>query len=150
MAYQSGGLLQFVNPDLSTRAGAQSAMDAAKFGFLIVTVFRLAIYALAAFAVGISFAGAIPPDMPLAIIAATMLLDIGLPAIAAWRLHLYKGAFITPIATLVYALGILLSLNLAGLVIGVLFVAVFVGGIRGAWALRQNKGFDEDIYATFD
>lgn len=150
VAYQSGGLLQFVNPDLSTRAGAQSAMDSAKFGFLIVTAFRVVIYALAAFAAGSSATGPIPAGIPLATVAVMVLLDIGLPAITAWRLHVYKGAFITPVTAIVYVLGIVLSLNIPGMVIGALFTAVFVGGIRGAWALRRDRGFSDDMYATFN
>ena len=47
MAYQRGGLLQFWKPDLTTRPGAQSAMDAAKFCFLLVAGFRVVIYGIA-------------------------------------------------------------------------------------------------------
>jgi hypothetical protein len=149
MAYQSGGLIQFVNPDLSTRVGAESAMDSAKFGFLVVVAFRCIIYGLAFFAVGLSAAGPIPEGMAPAVVIATVLLDIGLPLFAAWRLHVYKGAFVTPVVTIIYVLGIMLSLNIAGFFIGALFTAVFIGGIRGAWALRRGTGFEDDMYATF-
>ena len=147
MAYQGGGLLQFLNPDLSTRPGAQSAMDSAKFCFLIVAGFRIVIYAFIGFASATTLGAA--SVEPWLVIGLTLLIDIGLPLLAAWRLHVYQGAIVVPVATAFYVLGILLSFNIAGLVIGLLFTAVFVGGMRGAWALRRGTGFEDDYYATF-
>ena len=147
MAYQGGGLLQFVNPDLTTRPGAQAAMDSAKFCFLIVAGFRIVLYAIAG--IGASSSTDIAPAQLWTAVAFVLLLDLGLPLLAAWRLHVYQGAFVVPVATAFYVLGIILSFNIAGLVLGVLFTAVFIGGIRGAWALRRGKGFEDDYYATF-
>jgi len=147
MAYQGGGLTQIWRPDLTTRVGAQSAMDSAKFCFLLVAGFRTIFYAVAAFAGGSDLAAA--PEAFI-VFAAVALLEIGLPLIAAWRLHVYKGAVVVPIATALYVLGILASLTVGSLIIGAIFTGVFVGGIRGAWALRRGTGFDEDYYATFN
>ncbi len=148
MAYQGGGLVQFWKPDLTTRAGAQSAMDSAKFCFLIVAAFRIVVYGVAAAGGGLeALAGA--SAVPTSLVLAMLLLDIGLPLVAAWRLHVYQGAFVVPVATALYVLGIVAALNPIGLVIGAIFTAAFVGGIRGAWALRRGTGFEEDYYATF-
>ena len=147
MAYESGGIGRFFNPDLSTRLGAQSAMDSAKFCFLLVAGFRVVVYGIAALGSGFRFDSNVPTGV--AAMVAVVALEIGLPLVAAWRLHVYKGAFVTPIATLAYVLGHLLALSPAGLVIGALFTAVFVGGIRGAWALRRRTDFEDDYAATF-
>ena len=141
MAYESGGLLKFWKPDLSTRLGAQSAMDSAKYCFLLVAGFRIVTYGLIALGQGFS-------AIPLPIVAVA-LLEIGLPLVAAWRLHVYQGAFLVPVVTVLYVLGILLALSIASIVIGALFISVFVGGIRGAWALRRDAGFEDDYQATF-
>lgn len=149
MAYEGGGLRQFWKPDLSTRVGAQAAMDSAKFCFLIVAAFRIIVYGIAAYTGGL-FAGLITvTGTPLLILAAFVALDIAIPLIAAWRLHVYQGAFVVPIATVLYVLGILASLSIGSVIIGVIFTGVFVGGIRGAWALRRNTDFEDDHYATF-
>jgi len=146
MAYEGGGLARIWAPDLTTRAGAEAAMDSAKFCFLIVAGFRTIVYAIAVYAGGLAAveAGAIMP-----FVAAVALVDVIVPLAAAWRLHVYKGAFMVPVATALYVLGILASLNIGGLIIGAIFTGVFVGGIRGAWALRRGTGFEDDHYATF-
>ena len=149
MAYESGGLLQFWKPDLSTRAGAQSAMDSAKFCFLLVAGFRGIVYGIGAVAGGPSISAATAPGMPGFVLAAMVLLDIALPLFAAWRLHLYQGAFVVPVVTALYVLSIVLAPSIGSIVIGALFTAVFVGGIRGAWAMRRGTGFEDDYYATF-
>jgi hypothetical protein len=149
MAYESGGLLKFVNPDLSTRLGAQSAMDSAKFCLLIVAGFRILAYVIATVSGGASWGMASPSDIPVTLLAATVLIDIALPLFAAWRLHIYKGAFVLPITTLLYVVGILMAPDIRAIVIAALFTAVFVGGIRGAWALRGNTQFEDDHVATF-
>ena len=149
MAYEGGGLLPFLKPDLSTRPGAQSAMDSAKFCFLLVAGFRTVVYGIGAFAGNLSSGAATALALPGLLLAAMVLLDIGLPLFAAWRLHLYQGAFVVPVATGLYVLGIVLAPSIGSIVIGVLFTAVFVGGIRGAWALRRGTGFEDDYYATF-
>jgi hypothetical protein len=148
MAYEGGGLRQFWKPDLSTRASAQAAMDSAKFCFLIVAGFRVVVYAIAAFAGGM-FTGAVPAGAPMMIVSAFVALDIAVPLLAAWRLHLHRGAFVVPVATILYVIGILTQLSVMALIIGVIFTGVFVGGIRGAWALRSNRTFEDDHYATF-
>lgn len=146
MAYEGGGLARIWSPDLTTRAGAEAAMDSAKFCFLIVAGFRAIVYGVAAFAGGLAAieVGAVAP-----LVAAVILIDVIVPLAAAWRLHLYKGAFMVPIATALYVLGILAALNIGGLIVGAIFTGVFVGGIRGAWALRRGTGFEDDHYATF-
>jgi hypothetical protein len=148
MAYETGGLLQFFSPDLSTRPGAQSAMDSAKFCFLLVAGFRIVLYAIAALGTGVAFGPTLPAAVTASLLA-SLALDIGLPLAAAWRLHLYKGAFVVPVATGFYVVGILLAPAVGSIVIGTLFTAVFVGGIRAAWALRRGTGFEDDYYATF-
>ena len=65
-------------------------------------------------------------------------------------LHVYKGAFAVPIATALYVLGILAAPGLGSIVLGAVFTAVFIGGMRGAWALRRGTGFEDDYYATFN
>lgn len=150
MAYQGGGLLQLLKPDLSTRPGAESAMDTAKFGFLLVAGFRILVYGVAvAYAGGLFTSATMPSDMSASLVAAVVLIDIGVPLIAAWRLHVYKGAFVVPIATILYVLGIVLAPGLGSIVIGVVFTAVFISGIRGAWALRRGTAFEDDYYETF-
>lgn len=129
MAYQGGGIIQIWRPDLTTRLGAQSAMDSAKFCFLLVAGFRTLVYAIGAFGFGLELA-AEPEAM--GALAAIALIQIGLPLLAAWRLHLYKGAFAAPIATALYVLGILASATPVSLIIGAIFTGAFVSGIRGA------------------
>ena len=148
MAYESGGLVKFFSPDLSTRPGAEAAMDSAKFCFLLVGGFRIVIYGIAYVGGGIVLGTSAPPALTAAVLAA-LALDIGLPLFAAWRLHVYQGAFVVPVATAMYAIGILLTPSPAGIVLGALFTAVFIGGIRAAWALRRGTGFEDDYYATF-
>lgn len=148
MAYESGGLLKFFSPDLSTRPGAQSAMDSAKFCFLLVAGFRIVLYGIALGGGAVVLGMNAPSALTAAVIAA-LAVDIALPLFAAWRLHVYQGAFVVPVATALYVIGILLAPSPAGIVIGALFTAVFVGGIRAAWALRRNTGFEDDYYATF-
>lgn len=148
MAYESGGLIKFFNPDLSTRPGAQSAMDSAKFCFLLVAGFRIVIYGIM-FATGGMVLGMNAPSALTAAVLAALALEIALPLLAAWRLHVYQGAFVVPVATVLYVVGILLAPSPAGLVLGALFTAVFVGGIRATWALRRGTGFEDDYYATF-
>lgn len=46
-------------------------------------------------------------------------------------------------------LGLLADLTLLSIVFGIIFTGVFVGGIRGAWALRSGKAFEDDFQATF-
>lgn len=151
MAYEGGGIAQIWRPDLTTRPGAMAAMDSAKFCFLIVAAFRAVVYGIAAYAGGLPalFGGEPGATVPMAFIAGGLLLDVGVPLFAAWRLHLYRGAFVVPVATALYVLGMLLSFNILGLIIGAIFTGVFVGGIRGAWALRRDTGFEDDHYATF-
>jgi len=149
MAYESGGLLKFVNPDLSTRLSAQSAMDSAKFCFLLVAGFRVVAYGIATLSGGSSWGTTAPSDLPIALLAGLLVLDIALPLFAAWRLHVYQGAFVVPLVTVLYAVGILMAPSAGGIVIGALFTAVFVGGIRGAWAIRRNASFEDDHFATF-
>jgi hypothetical protein len=149
MAYQGGGLLQIWNPDVSTRAGAESAMDSAKFGFLIIAAFRIVVYGVAASTSGLAFDEVAPSGLPVSIVAGILLLDIVVPLLAAWRLHVYKGAFMVPVATVLYVLGIALAPAIGSIVIGIIFTGVFVAGIRGAWALRRGTGFEDDHYATF-
>ena len=149
MPYESAGIRRFWSPDLSTRVGAESAMDSAKFCFLIVAGFRVLTYAILLLS-GRSVAGINPLAATVPVLVAIAAIDVGLPLLAAWRLHVYKGAFAVPIVTALYALGILASLNPAGIVIGALFTAVSVGGIRGAWAVRRNTGFEDDYYGTFN
>lgn len=146
MAYQGGGLLQIWKPDLTTRVGAQAAMDSAKFGFLILAGFRFLVFAFAAFLARADLA-AVPEAA--AALAGVALFQVALPLLAAWRLHLYKGAFAVPIATGLYVLGILADLTLLSIVFGIIFTGVFVGGIRGAWALRSGRAFEDDFQATF-
>jgi hypothetical protein len=148
MAYQGGGLLKFIRPDLTTRLGAQSAMDSAKFCFLLVAGCRIVFYLIAG--VGVGFSGAINALGATAVLLVVLAVDIAPPLVAAWRLHVYKGAFVTPVVTVLYFLGILSSMTPASIVIGILFTAVFVGGIRGAWALRRDTGFEDDYAATFN
>ena len=148
MAYEGGGLLRFWRPDLSTRLGAQSAMDSAKLCFLLVAAFRIVVYGLGALAGGLWSSAT--TSSALTVVAAMALLDIALPLLAAWRLHVYQGAFVVPVATALYILGILMAPSLGSVVIGALFTAVFVGGIRGAWALRRGTAFEDDYFATFN
>lgn len=149
MAYEGGGLLRFLKPDLSTRLGAQSAMDSAKFCFLLVAGFRIVVYGFAALTGGLALGASAPSGISPTLIVALAVLDVAVPLIAAWRLHVYQGAFAVPIATGLYVLGILMAPGIGSIVIGALFTAVFVGGIRGAWALRRDTGFEDDYYATF-
>jgi hypothetical protein len=149
MAYEGGGLIQFLKPDLSTRQGAQSAMDSAKFGFLLVAGFRAIVYGLAALGGGLSFDTAGASEMPAWLVAALVLIDIALPLVAAWRLHIYKGAFVVPVVTALYVFGIVLAPSIGSVVIGAVFTAIFIGGIRGAWALRRGTGFEDDLNTTF-
>jgi hypothetical protein len=148
MAYEGGGLVSLWKPDLSTREGARSAIASAKFGFLIVGGFRAA-----AFLIGTGFATAFG-NIDLGSTAAMLLIgglliEIGLPLLAAARLHVYQGAFVAPVATALYVLGILASFNIASLVIGAIFTGVFISGCRGAWSLRRNARFDDDVIDTF-
>jgi hypothetical protein len=122
-------------------------MDSAKFGFLIVAGFRIIVYAIGAFAVGASFVAA---QAALPALALAVALDIGLPLFAAWRLHHYQGAFVVPVATALYVLGILAAPSIGAIIIGAIFTGVFVSGIRGAWALRRGTGFEDDYQATFN
>jgi hypothetical protein len=147
MAYQGGGLLQLLKPDLTTRPGAEAAMDSAKFGFLLVAGFRVVIYGFLGLAGG---AAALAVGTAAPLIALLVLIDIGVPLLAAWRLHIYKGAFAVPIATALYVLGILAAPAPGSIVIGLIFTVVFIGGIRGAWAIRRGTGFEDDYYATFN
>ena len=149
MACEGGGLLQIWNPDVSTRTGAESAMASAKFGFLLVAGFRIVVYGLAILSTGLSFDGVVPAGFPVSIVAAMLLLDIAVPLLAAWRLHVLKGAFVVPVATVLYVLGILLAPSIGSIVIGIVFTGIFVAGIRGAWALRRGDHFEDDHYATF-
>jgi hypothetical protein len=149
MAYEGGGLLSIWRPDLSTRPGAQAAMDSAKFGFLIVVAFRVVVYGIAAYAGGLFTSATAPAGLPAWVVWALLLLDLAIPLFAAWRLHLYQGAFVVPVATLLYVLGILLAPSIGAIVIGAIFTGVFVGGIRGAWALRRGTGFEDDHYTAF-
>lgn len=146
MAYEGGGLSAIWKPDLTTRAGAISAVNSAKFGFLIIGAFRLFGYATILFA---AFNGGIQNGSVSGLFFGIMLLDIILPLVTAWRLHPLKGAYITPITTVVYVIGILSSLNIVPIVIGAIFTGAFVSGIRGAWALKRDTGFDDDIVDTF-
>lgn len=149
MAYEGGGLQRIWNPDVSTRLGAQSAMDSAKFAFLIIAGFRVVVYGIAAATSGLSLDDVAQSGLPASALAAIALLDVLLPLVAAWRLHFYKGAFVVPAATLLYVLGQVMALTIGSLVIGAIFTGVFVGGIRGAWALRRGTSFEDDHYATF-
>jgi len=149
MAYEGGGLLSIWTPDLSTRPGAEAAMDSAKFGFLIVAAFRIVVYGIAAYAGGLFTGAAVPSGLPTWLVGGMLLLDIAIPLFAAWRLHVYRGAFFVPFATLLYVLGILMAPSIGAIVIGAIFTAVFVGGIRGAWALRRGTGFQDDHYTAF-
>lgn len=76
MAYQGGGIRQIWMPDLSTRVGAQSAMDSAKFGFLILAGFRILVFGFAAVAARADLAAA--PEAA-AGLAGVALFQIGLP-----------------------------------------------------------------------
>lgn len=145
MAYEGGGLGALWRPDLTTRAGAISAVNSAKFGFLIVGTFRLITNALPLFAAITTAPDLFFRDVVFAIIA----LNCILPFFTAWRLHLLKGAYITPITTFLYVIGILATLNIFAMVIGLIFTAVFVSGCRGAWALHRGTGFDDEVYDTF-
>ena len=145
MAYEGGGFSALWKPDLTTRAGAQSAMNSAKFGFLIVGTFKIFTNFFTIMA-GVAEA----PDNGLLYAAAALaVLDVALPFAAAWRLGIGKGAFVAPVATIFYILGLIGAFNIFSLVIGGIFVAVFISGIRGSWALRRGTGFEEDVYDTF-
>lgn len=149
MAYEGGGLRQIWQPDLTTRAGAQSAMDSAKLCFLIVAGLRTLLYGFFALTSGLSFRGLGGGRVAASLLAVAVLTDIILPLVAAWRLHIYKGAFVVPLATALYVLGIVLAPSIGGVIIGAIFIGAFVGGVRGAWALRRGTGFAEDHCATF-
>lgn len=148
MAYEGVGFSTLWKPDLNTRAGAMSAMSSAKFGFLILGGFRLimGIFSFLPVVQTMAFTD-------YAVALAVMVIESCIPLVAAWRLHLNKGAFIAPLATILYVLGVLFNVfmtkNPLPLVIGFIFTAVFVSGCRGAWALHRGTGFDDEVYDTF-
>ena len=146
MAYEGGGLSAIWKPDLTTRAGAMNAVNSAKFGFLIVGCFRLLMYAVVIFT---AYKGSLPSGPSSSIVVGIWLFEAGLPLLAAWKLHLYKGAYIAPVATLFFILGVLTNMSIIAIVIGVIFIGAFISGVRGAWALKRGTGFDDDLVDTF-
>ena len=148
MAYEGGGLISLWKPDITTRSGAMSAMASAKFGFLIVGGFRLVMFIIGAGLSSLSGALASEP-LVMWMVLAWFVIDIGLPFLAAYRLHLNQGAYVTPLATATFVLSILLSLGIASIVAGVVFTGAFVSGARAAWAVKRGTGFDDDAIDIF-
>lgn len=148
MAYEDGGFSALWRPDLTTRAGAMSAVNSAKFGFLILGGFRL-IIDIVTFP---SVIQQVPFPGYVGALAVTVI-ESCIPLFAAWRLHLNKGAFIAPLATILYVLGVVVNVlatkNPIPLVVAAIFTAVFISGCRGAWALYRGTGFDDEVYDTF-
>lgn len=147
MAYQGGIGGTFKNlwsPDLTTRAGAQSAMDSASTVFSIVAGFR---------AVGVFLTAGVGPYLAAIaegnVIALMIAGEIALMIVAAVMLRRGRGLIFAVIGAILYFLGLLANGNILSWVIGALLLGAMVGGIRGARAMSRNTGFDDELVDTF-
>lgn len=144
MAYEGGGFSALWRPDLTTRAGAMSAVNSAKFGFLILGGFRLIIDI-------VTFPSVIQqvPFLGYVGALAVTMIENSIPFFAAWRLHRNKGAFIAPLATILYVLDVVaivwMTKNPIPLIVAAIFTPVFISGCRGAWALYRGTSFDDEV-----
>lgn len=136
---------KFWHVDLTTRVGA---LGAAKQGALACFIFAgLGVLGL------VLMGGLIGVDTPegLAVMIGGAL-EAGVGLIAGLRLRAGKGAFWGIGAAVLNVLELLgkLSQLSAGAVINFVLLAVIVQGVRGAFALRNNKSFEDDEIAVFE
>lgn len=135
------------NADLTTRMGAESAADNG----------GLACFFFAGFSVlGLALSGVIasydtPEGIAVLVITGTLVL---ISIVAGLRLKAGKGAFLGVAATVLMILelaGRLINGDIGfGIIFQVILLIVLIQGVRGAWALRNEAGFDEDDMETFE
>lgn len=146
MAYQGGVGGTFKNlwsPDLSTRDGALSGTQTASTVLFIIGGLRAVILLLAFGPVLIlqSFAEG-------NVLIILSVIEVVILLIAAFLLRQGKGAIMAIIATVLYFLGMIFTVNIISLAIGILLLAALIGGVRGALALRRGQ-FSDDVSETF-
>lgn len=145
MAYSDGGG-RFWNADLSTRAGARTA--AGMGGVICFVLAGLAVLGIAVF-------GGLMATNDVERIAGMIFIgiEVVLFLIAGFRLRAGKGAFWGIAAALLLALemvGKLVAVSIGGLIFNGIMMVVLVNGIRGAFALRNDTGFDPEDTGVFD
>lgn len=138
--------MAFWDIDLTTRSGAETAADQGGLACFIVA--------------GLTFVGALvfggiagfdtAEGLTTAIgVALTALIAL----IAGFRLRAGKGAFwgiAVALLLVVEIISKLLTFAIGGLIFNVLFLVMVVQGLRGAWALRSQNGFEDDAVEVFE
>lgn len=145
MAYGEGGG-RFWQVDLSTRAGAISATKTGSTGAFMMCAMAV----LGAVVFG-WMAGFTTSEGIVASLGA--LVEAGIALVAGLRFRAGKGLVWGGIATALMtleALAKLLAFSIGGLIISGVVLVALVTGLRGAMALRSDRGFRDDEVTVFE
>lgn len=137
--------MAFWNIDLTTRAGARSALHQASIGCFIFCGMAVLGMAVA------TFSGQVPGSGTAIIVAAGF--ELGVALIAAFRLRAGKGLYWTMAAAALLALEIINNIIMlkigGGSILSVISLVFMINGIRAGFALKRGVGFDDDDYEVF-
>lgn len=138
--------MAFWQIDLTTRSGAETAADQGGLACFFVAGFTMLGALVFGGLAGFDTAEGVTTAVLIAITALIAL-------IAGLRMRAGKGAFwgiAVALLLVVEIISKLVSFSIGGLIFNVLFLVMVVQGLRGAWALRGQSGFDDDDVEVFE